>query len=347
LNFAGYFKDMHYRILSMVILAMLSGMTGFTQKQKSKEFKVVFYNVENLYDTIDDPHTNDNEYLPTSKVAWTTERMVHKIQNIGKVLYSIDSINLPALIGLAEVENKPVLEELATRTRLRDGHYKAILEEGTDPRGIDVGLLYRNEILQYISHKAIPPAKLFKSRFILYVKLTDAKKDTFHIFVNHWKSREGGAKETEEKRIENAEMLKHSVDSLFALNPKVNIIIMGDFNDEPGNISISKTLEAKQPGKKAVSNSLYDLLWEPFLKGEGTLFYKDWDVFDQIIVSGNLLIKKRGKGPVILPPYAFIFKKDWMLYKNKNGEMVPNRTASSKEYFGGYSDHLPIYTVIN
>jgi endonuclease/exonuclease/phosphatase family metal-dependent hydrolase len=338
---------MNTRLLFSIFLFLISGTLVYSQKPAKEGFKIVFYNVENLYDTIDDPHKNDNEFLPTSKVAWTSERMYHKIHNIGKVLVSIDSVNLPAVIGLAEVENNKILEDLVDQTRLRNGHYQAILEEGADPRGIDVALLYRPEILKYISHKAIPAAKEFKTRFILYIKLADVKKDTFHIFINHWKSREGGQAETEAKRIENAEVLKHSVDSLFALNPKVNIIIMGDFNDEPGNTSIATTLGAKQPGKKPVTNSLYDLLWDPFVKGDGTLFYKDWDVFDQIIVSGNLLTKKRGKGPVILPPYAYIHKLDWMLYKNKNGVMVPNRTASSREYFGGYSDHLPVFTIIN
>jgi hypothetical protein len=334
-------------VLFSIFLFLISGSLLYSQNTTKSAFKVVFYNVENLYDTIDDPHTSDNEFLPGAKVAWTTERMYHKIHNIGKVLVSIDSVNLPAAIGLAEVENKKILEDLVVQTKLRDGHYKAILEEGNDPRGIDVGFLYRPEILKYLSHKAIPSAKSFSSRFILYVKLLDTKKDTFHIFINHWKSREGGATETEAKRIENAEILRHSVDSLFSLNPKANIIIMGDFNDEPGNTSIAKTLGALKPAKKPDLKSLYDLLWDPFVNGAGTLFYKDWDVFDQIIVSGNLLIKKRGKGPVILPPYGYIHKMEWMLYKNKSGEMVPNRSASSKEYFGGYSDHLPVYTIIN
>jgi len=337
---------MYYRSFLFIILTSLACFSGSAQNPQTNEFKVVFYNVENLYDTIDDPHTNDNEYLPTSKVAWTEERMNKKIRNIGNVLFSIDSINLPAVIGLAEVENKPVMEALITRTRLREGNYKAILEEGTDPRGIDVGLLFRSEVLQYISHKAIPSTKSFRSRFILYVKLRDVKKDTFHIFVNHWKSRQGGASETEPKRIESAEILRQFVDSLLVRHPGSNIIIIGDFNDEPGNISIAVTLGAKKPGRRPAKGCLYDLLWNPFVNGEGTLFYKDWDVFDQCIVSGNLLLKKRGKGPVILSPYALIYKKDWMLTRNKRGEMVPDRTSSTKEYFGGYSDHLPVYTII-
>ncbi len=338
---------MMIRSLISIFLLLISFNPSYAQNTAKAGFKVVFYNVENLYDTIDDPHKNDNEFLPTSKVAWTSERMYHKIHNIGKVLVSIDSVNLPAAIGLAEVENNKILEDLVEQTKLRNGNYKAILEEGADPRGIDVGFLYRPEILKYVSHKAIPSAKLFKSRFILYIKLTDSRSDTLHIFVNHWKSREGGQDETEAKRIENAGILRFSVDSILSLDPKANIIIMGDFNDEPGNTSIAQTLGAVKPVKKPSATALYDLLWDPFVKGDGTLFYKGWDVFDQIIVSGNLLMKKRGKGPEIRTPYAYIHKLDWMLYKNKNGVMVPNRTASSKEYFGGFSDHLPVYTIIN
>ncbi|MEI6455698.1 MAG: endonuclease [bacterium] len=334
-------------LLFSIFFFLFSINLFYAQNPPKTNFKVVFYNVENLYDTIDDPHKSDNEFLPGAKVAWTTERMYHKIHNIGRVLVSIDSVNLPAAIGLAEVENKKILEDLVEQTKLRNGHYNAILEEGNDPRGIDVAFLYRPDILRYISHKAIPAAKEFRTRFILYIKLAGARNDTFHIFVNHWKSREGGLNETEAKRIENAEVLKHAVDSLFAIQPKSNIIIMGDFNDEPGNTSIAKTLGALKPVKKPSLTNLYDLFWDPFVNGSGTLFYKDWDVFDQIIVSGNLLIKKRGKGPFILPPYGNIHKMDWMLYKNKGGEMVPNRSASSKEYFGGYSDHLPVYTVIS
>ena len=122
---------------------------------------------------------------------------------------------------------------------------------------------------------------------------------------------------------------------------------MGDFNDEPNNKSLSEVLGAIKPDKKINPTGLYNLMYERFLKGEGTLYYKDWDLFDQFVVSGNLLGKKPGKGAVIMSPYAFIFKADWLLYKNKTGEMVPSRTASSKEYFGGNSDHLPVYVVVN
>ena len=330
-------------------LVMILCFTVHLQAQKNKEnkFKIVFYNTENLFDTIDDPQKADNDFLPTSKVAWTSKRYNQKILNIARVLVAIDSLNLPAVIGLAEVENITVLNDLIKRTPLRNGNYQAILEEGNDPRGIDVALIFRKDVMHYIGHKAFPAARTFNTRSILYVRLADAKKDTFHLFVNHWKSREGGGNETETKRLENAASLKHLTDSVLTQNSKANIVIMGDFNDEPGDKSLSETLGAATPDQKITPRGLYNLMYLRFLNGEGTLYYKDWDLFDQIIVSGNLLIeKKHGKG-LILPPYSTIFKQDWMLYKNKAGDMVPDRTASSKEYFGGFSDHLPVYIQIN
>jgi predicted extracellular nuclease len=317
------------------------------QKSKTGQFKIAFYNTENIFDTIDDPNKSDEDFLPGSKVAWTGERYQHKLNNIARALAAIDSVNLPAVIGLAEVENIAVLNDLVTRTKLVKGNYQAILEEGSDPRGIDVALIFRKDIMKYIGHRAFPSAQSFKTRSVLYVKLSDAKKDTFHLFVNHWKSRSGGSTETEPQRLENAATLKHLADSVLAGNPKANIVIMGDFNDEPNNKSLAEVLGARKPEKKVIETGLYNLMYERFLKGEGTLYYKDWDLFDQFVVSGNMIGKKPGKGAVILAPYAYIFKPDWLLYKNKTGEMLPNRTAGSKEYFGGYSDHLPVFVVVN
>jgi predicted extracellular nuclease len=335
----------HSFLAGILVLGLM--INAQAQKGHDGQFKIAFYNTENTFDTIDDPNKTDEDFLPTSKVAWTAERYHQKLNNIARALISIDSINLPAVAGLAEVENITVLNELITRTGLKRGNYQAILEEGSDPRGIDVALIYRKEIMKYIGHKAYPSAQSFKTRCILYVRLADSKKDTFHLFVNHWKSRTGGASETESQRVENARNLKHLTDSLLARNPKANIVIMGDLNDEPNNKSLSEGLGALKPGKKISSTGLYNLMYERFLQGEGTLFYKDWDLFDQFVVSGNLIMIKKGKGAVILSPYAYIFKPDWLLYKTKTGEMVPNRTASSKDYFGGFSDHLPVYLTVN
>ncbi len=339
--------SMRYLFFSVILII------GFTvniqaQKGKASQFKVAFYNTENLFDTIDDPHKSDNDFLPSAKVPWTSERYFHKLNNIARVLVSIDSLDMPAVIGLAEVENIDVLNDLVNKTPLHRGNYQAILVEGGDPRGIDVALIFRKDVMHEISHKAFPGSKSFTTRSILYVKLEDAKKDTFHLFVNHWKSREGGGNETETKRLENAASLKYLTDSILTRNPMANIVAMGDLNDNPTDKSISEVLGALKPDQKITPTGLYDLMALRFQNGEGTLYYKSWDLFDQIIVSGNLLtVKKQGKGVLITYPFSTIFKQDWMLYKNNSGVMVPARTASSKEYFGGFSDHLPVFVTVN
>ena len=332
--------------LIIILTFILSSQVVLSQKNSPDLFKIVFYNVENLFDTLDNPLTMDEEFLPDSRIAWNSERYWHKIQNTARVLMAIDSVNLPGIIGLAEIENKSVLEDLILTTGLKHGNYDIIIENGQDPRGINVALLFRKNIFRQIDHQAIPSALSFKTRDILYVRLLCTSGDTFHVFINHWKSRQGGAQETEIMRIENAETLKRQTDSVLSVFPQAKLIIMGDFNDEPGDKSIAETLGIKKPGGTISSTGLYNLLYDHYEKGEGTLYYKDWDVFDQIIVSGNLLLKKKGKKPFILPVDAHIFKPDWLLYRNKNGELVPNRTAGSKEYFGGFSDHLPVYTTV-
>ncbi|NCA75803.1 MAG: hypothetical protein EOM90_05670 [Alphaproteobacteria bacterium] len=328
-----------------LIFLIVCSLIGYSQKQDAKSFKIVFYNTENIFDTIDDPTRNDEDFLPGSKVAWTSERYNRKLQQVARVLSAIDSTDLPAFIGLAEIENKTVLEDLIRVQELQRGGYQTILVEGNDPRGIDVAALYRPGKLSLAGYKSLPLAASFQTRSALYIKVLDQQRNTFHIFINHWKSREGSAEKTEPKRVENATFLKQYIDSVQHADPQARIILMGDFNDEPVNKSISEVLKAQKIEKRIKPASLYNLTYENYAKGEGTLFYKDWDLFDQIIVSGNLLTGKR-HNPVIHPPYAYIFKKEWMLYKNKSGQMIPNRTAGSKEYFGGFSDHLPVYVVV-
>ncbi len=332
--------------LSIFLLILTVCVSGsFAQKHHAGSFTIAFYNTENIFDTIDDPARNDEDFLPGSKVAWTGERYRHKLHQTARVLSAIDSTDQPAVIGLAEIENKAVLEDLIRVPELHRGGYRAILEEGSDPRGIDVAVLYRPAKVNLAGYKSLPSATTFQTRTVLYIKIFNARSDTFHIFINHWKSREGSAEKTEPKRVENATLLKHYVDSVQCVDPGARIILMGDFNDEPANKSISEVLKAQRIERKIKPDALYNLTYENYLKGEGTLFYKDWDLFDQIIVTGNLLTGKR-HNPVIRPPYASILKKDWMLYKNKNGQMVPNRTAGSREYYGGFSDHLPVCILV-
>jgi hypothetical protein len=326
----------------ILFLILLSCLQSYGQQNRQR-FTVLFYNLENLFDTINDPLKNDEDFLPGSEVSWNTARYFKKLDHIAEAVISADSINYPAIIGVAEAENKKVLQDLLLYTPLKNKNYDVVLEEGPDPRGIDVGLLYKKNMFTMIGKKGYRGADSFEGRYILYVKLKK-EKDTLHIFVNHWKSRTGGAEETAPMRMESALKLKTLTDSLLSLNPSSEIIIMGDFNDEPADQSISAGLKAKAPERDAKKTSIYNLMYGVYSRGEGTLYYKDWDVFDQLMVSGILL--KNGKGLKVLSDEGKVLQKPFLLFKNKQGVMVPNRTAGSKSYFGGYSDHLPVYMIM-
>ena len=332
-----------YAVLLIVLISVVSSAYG---QKGTHQLKVVFYNVENLFDTLDDKHKNDNEFLPGSEKMWNTEKYLHKLQNLGKVLCAIEPDDPPAIIGFAEVENRQVLEDLVRLSCLSTVPYQVILEEGPDPRGIDVALIFRPDQLEYLSHQVFSASREFRTRDILYVKLLGPAGDTLHLFVNHWKSRAGGEQQTRPKRIENATLLRQVVDSLLATPYHPRILIMGDLNDEPGDESIALALEALPVAKKPAEEELYNLFYIPWAEGQGTLWYRNWDLFDQIIVSGNLLAGKRKNRPVILDPYGYIFREEWMLERSGKGKAIPLRTYK-RDYQGGFSDHLPVYTILS
>jgi len=310
------------------------------------KFTVAFYNVENLFDTEDDPGVEDEAFTPASEKAWTLERYQTKLQHVSRVLTSLGSGDLPSIIGLAEIENRQVMLDLIHSNHFSGAYYSIVHQDSPDERGIDVGLLYRPDKFKHLSHQSIPIRFPFdretKVRDILHVKGLAKGGDTLHVFVNHWKSRYGGRKETEKFRIYSARVLKHHTDSILNQNPEANIIAIGDFNDEPANISLKETLGAKTP-QNIQLKGLYNLLSPRDQQGEGTYNYKyEWFMLDNFIVSGGMM--QGEKGYAIAPENVKIFKAPWLMYDNpKAGMKVPNRTYGGPNYFGGYSDHLAIY----
>ena len=308
---------------------------------------IAFYNVENLFDTINDPKTDDNDFTPDGANLWTGERYRKELNQLSSVICRIGN-RLPAVVGLAEVENKKVVEELIHTGELATGNYAVIHEESPDTRGIDVAMIYRKDIFQYISHTSIhvilPSDTNSKLRDILHMQLK-LDNDTFHFFVNHWKSRQPSINETEIKRIETAQILREYIDKLFYINKKSKIIVMGDFNDEPKSKSLYKTLYATENMLNAKYNELYNLLYQKSLKGEGTIS-RDyaWFMFDNLIVSQSLI---DNKGYDVLNKDGFVYKDERILYYNsKAGFKIPNKTYGGKSYYGGYSDHLPVYFIL-
>lgn len=314
---------------------------------KNECYKVMFYNLENLFDTIDDPRTNDNEFLPTSKKHWTKWRYNRKLNNIYKVIISVGD-EPPAIVGMSEVENGLVLNNLIQFTPLNKFNYKFIHKDCQDPRGIDVALLYRPDLFKPLNKEFIkitfPFAANKRTRDVLYVKGI-IESDTIHVFVNHFPSRARGAASSAESRNYVAKIVRHKVDSLFAVSEKSKIIIMGDFNDEPDDESMNKYLEGNKITSPVQNKKLYNLSykWLENIVNIGTIKYRGkWNVFDQLIVSGNTINSKSGL--YISNSIASIYDADFLFRKGKGKSgKSPFQTYSGQKYLGGFSDHLPVY----
>lgn len=326
----------------LIILLLLAGLQASCQStrplRKTDIHSLVFYNVENLFDTINDPTTNDEEFLPNARVAWNTERYNRKLTNIARVFASIDSTDFPHLIGLAEVENKAVLEDLVRQPQITAARYGIVHVSDDDPRGIEVALLYRSDIFKPLNYNGIEFQDSLPERHILYTTLLNGHSDTLHVFVNHWKSRGGGQEATAPSRMAAAQTLRSAFDSLLAVKPRALVVVMGDFNDNPTDESITKHLKALAP-EQALRQpaALVNLAAEAYSAGQGTLYFDGWHFFDQMMVSQSLWQGKR------LRVKSFeVFSRPWMLYNDNRGIARPNRTMSGSRYFGGFSDHLPV-----
>ena len=337
----------------LFIIAFLPMLTAVAQpafknsKPAKQSFIAMFYNVENLYDTVNDPKINDDEFTPSAKVPWTKDRLETKIKHAGKVITDIASPAMPDLVGFAEIENLQVLEMLTSSAGLSKTKYSIVHYESPDERGIDVAMLYNPATFKVISseplHVTLPDNDF--TRDILHVKGKLNSGETLHVFINHWPSRREGSEISASKRMVAAKVLRAKLDAIQKLEKSPNIIILGDFNDEPSDKCITEGLKAVNPDQAITGNNLYSLLYPEFKNGEGSLFYKDWDLFDQVIVSGNMLSQKKGLRTSV--NNAGIFSAEYLLFKNKAGESRPNRTMSGDKYFGGYSDHLPVYVKLN
>lgn len=328
-------------------LAIFSQETAYDPQ---KNFTVVFYNVENLFDTINSPGINDQEFTPAGSYQWTGKRYHKKIQDIARVLSTVNPYELPEIIGLCEVENREVLTDLVRSEKIKSGNYQIVHETGPDARGIDVALLYREDAFSYLSHRTIPIYFPFdpdsRTRDILYVKGLAADTDTLHLFVNHWSSRVGGEAQTEPKRVFAAMRLRNAIDSIFFINPVAKIIVMGDFNDEPTNASVFSFLNANNKRKNASYNELYNLMYDIHnIENEGTYYFRgNWNMLDHLIVSRALL--ERDNGFYCDFGSGMIFSAPWMLEEINNGDQQPLRTHSRGVYKGGPSDHLPVYMIL-
>ncbi len=324
-----------------------------TFRVKAQEFETAvigFYNLENLFDTLDSPDTWDTEFTPSGKRRYDTYIYQDKLQHLARVISEMGteaSPDGPALLGVAEVENRAVLEDLVDQEAIAARHYQIVHFESPDFRGIDVALLYQPKYFK-VQHARAVPLKIYNedgslrvTRDILFVS-GDFMGEPLHVLVNHWPSRRGGQHATQKYRNAGAAVCKTIVDSLLQQDPHAQIIIMGDLNDDPNSPSVKKVLKAKRKIAQVKEGELFNALYAPFSKGFGTLAWRDsWNLFDQLIISEGLL-RKEG----FFFYKAKVFRKDYLLQKTGTYKGYPKRTFSGDEYIAGYSDHLPVYLVL-
>ncbi len=330
---------------ALIVLFLLFSLYSFSQKNTDK-ISILFYNVENLFDTKNNPQTEDDEYTPDGDRHWTSKRLNKKLLNISKVILSASGWDAPAIIALCEIENRNVLEKLLTNTPLKSHPYKIIHKESPDHRGIDVAFLYSPKQFYPIEYNFYPlkdkNGSVIKTREILYVLGVLNETDTLHFFVDHWPSRYGGLLETKELRNSAATLLRQKADDLFEIYNSPKIVILGDFNDQPTDESLKNYLKAKPINQEIANSDLFNLSYNWGNQSTGTLkYHSQWSVFDQIIVSGALLNASSGfvakpENATILN-YPFLFEKD-----EKYGGLKPKRTYYGYSYLGGFSDHIPV-----
>ncbi len=306
-------------------------------------FSFMWYNTENFYDTVDDPKTLDDDFTPNCYFHWTEDRFYDKAEKLTNVIHDIVKPDLPDIIGLAEIENKTVMMAIVD-TLQKNGmpHYSFIHYDSPDERGSDVAMIYNTSTFRIEESKPILvqlPGIEDRTRDILYVKGKTANLTTLHLFFTHFPSRHEGTERSERRRYFVASELRNAVYKVLSVDPNANVIISGDFNDTPDDNSISEVLGAQKHFDKVDKMKLYNLLYPRQKKGLGTTYHKGWLLFDQFIVSGNVLLSDKID---CKPDDADIFNPRYLLYFNNEGRVKPDRTYSGK-YVGGYSDHLPVY----
>lgn len=311
-----------------------------------------FYNLENLFDTINQPDVQDEEFTPEGANRYTGKVYIDKLGKLEQVLSEMGTQHSPegiAVLGVAEIENSSVLQDLVNMPKLKNRNYQIAHIDGKDERGIDCALLYNPKYftVNRMLSLHVPTEKLDSSyghtRDILFVS-GFFLGEPMHIFVNHWPSRRGGEERTAPYRELGAAVCKEKIDSLLRIDKDVKYIVMGDLNDNPTDPSVAKVLNAKKNIEDVPEKGMFNPWIKLYKSGIGTLAYQDsWSLFDQIIISSSFLnIQQKG----YFFKEAMIFKKEYMLQKTGRFKGYPFRTFNGSVYAGGYSDHFPTYIVL-
>jgi len=325
INLSSGISTMIFDMKKFIVITSIVLFGCNTQAQKKTDKVIGFYNIENLFDTINQPH-NDEEFLPTGKNQWTSERYLKKLDRLNQV---IDSLGDIVLLGFAEIENKQVLVDLNNASKARK-NFDVVHFDSPDERGVDVGMIFNPAVLKVVDagylRFTLEKSETPHTRDIVWGKFVH-KKDTIFSLVNHWPSRRSGQETSEPNRVKAATVAANFIDSVMRVSPKSKIIFMGDLNDHPSD---------KAP--KLISERLNPMITNESGKFGGTYNYKnEWNILDHLMVSPNAT---KGKFKII-PNSGIIYSNDFILEEFK-GQIVPKRNYAGSKYLDGYSDHLPV-----
>lgn len=324
--------------LTGTLFLLLLVFVNASSQSDASHIRIMFYNAENLFDVHDDPVTEDDEFLPGGLRRWNYSRYKKKINSLYKTIIAAGEWEPPAVVGLCEIENRIVVEELIFATNLSKYGYQIIHEDSPDERGIDVCLIFREDIVELKDYKYLNPFKSdsgFRTRDVLYTKM-QIRSDTIHFILNHWPSRRGGVLAGEAERVSVAELVRTLSDSISTSHTGAKVIIMGDLNATPGDRAATILSEKREmsPGLVNLSAGLPE--------SSGTYRYRGiWEIIDQVIVSEALV---RGCTGLCTGQEHFrVFSPHFLLKKDPQYPgFSPFATYSGYRYQGGYSDHLPV-----
>lgn len=340
------------RIICIVILIMtvtIGRALSQYNMNNSTIIRVMSYNVENLFDTINDPRHEDQDFTPDGSMQWNTARYHIKLQHISRVIARSGGWTWPDIITLIEVENITVLNDLIDRSPLKNVGYKALISHGLDRRGIHIGVLYKSDKVEILDKKeyqvSFPEDKDKLSRNILYFTFrVKGGTQIIHCFSCHLPSRREGEVASEPFRCDVARVLREKCDDLYRSNRAAKIIIMGDFNETPNDPAVRNILKAQVEQPNIVSDTLklYNLFGLPKGESSGSYFYRGrWEQLDQIIISESLL--DENSKAYYKQNSAHIYKADFLTRQyNHDTERIPYRTYQGPNYIAGYSDHFPV-----
>ena len=337
-------------LLTLLFVALL--VVGFAQKP----YKVMFYNFENLFDTINDPATFDDEFTPAGAKAWNTTKYQKKLGNLERVLFDIALLDkdYPAVIGVSEIENRMVLEDVIAQPKLRPANYRIVHYDSPDRRGVDCAFFYRPDVFKLEGSEAVkfvmPGMANFYTRDFVTMWGT-IEGEPFYFIVSHWPSRLGGKEASSAKREAAAAQCRALADSVRKANPATKVVVMGDLNDDATDKSVMEVLGGKPNIKKLVEGDMYNPYVDMLKAGYGTLAYRDsWNLFDNIVISENLATGSTGALKLQKAPkakfYGNIFRPSYLFQREGRYKGYPLRTFVGNNFQGGFSDHLPVYIYI-